>query len=158
MSIDLVRAIPAPYMMLGVAALVAASMGFGYVKGAQHEALKAAKFEAATEALGKAQTQQSKVINDRNLKLKQESDRAYLKAQNDITALYADYRRVLNRTSSRTVSNLPTSTSHPERICFYRTKFADAMGTLENEISNILEQGDRGISGLNVVKDWAAKQ
>jgi hypothetical protein len=53
-SIDLVRAIPAPYMMLGVASLVAASMGFGYVKGAQHEALKAAKFEAATEALGKA--------------------------------------------------------------------------------------------------------
>ena len=158
MSIDLVRAIPAPYMLLGVAALVAASMGFGYVKGAQHEALKAAKFEAATEALGKAQAQQSKVINDRNLKLKQESDRAYLKAQNDITALYADYRRVLNRTSSRTVSSLPTSTSHPERICFYRTKFADAMGTLENEISNILEQGDRGISGLNVVKDWAAKQ
>jgi len=157
-NFDMVRAIPTPYMLIGIAALVLASMGFGWMKGAHHEALKAAKFEAATEALGKAQAQQSKVINDRNLKLKQESDRAYLKAQNDITALYADYRRVLNRTSSRTVSNLPTSTSHPERICFYRTKFADAMGTLENEISNILEQGDRGISGLNMVKEWAAKQ
>ena len=65
MSIDLVRAIPTPYMLLGVAALIAASVGFGYVKGAHHEQLKAAKFEAATVALGEAALRHAKEVSAR---------------------------------------------------------------------------------------------
>ena len=38
MNLDLVRAIPTQYMLLGMAALIAASVGFGYVKGVNHEA------------------------------------------------------------------------------------------------------------------------
>ncbi len=143
------------YRYLAMAFFAVSLVGFGWIKGAHHAEIEAAGFEAATEALGKAQAQHAKVINDRNLKLKQEADRAYIKAENDITALYADYRRLLKRPSGSTVSNLPTSPVHPERICFDRAKFTDAMGTLEAEISSILEQGDRGISGLNVAKNWA---
>jgi hypothetical protein len=148
--------IPSLYRYFALAILAAALVGFGWMQGAHHVQLQFAKFEAATEALGKAQTQQTKVINDRNLTLKQESDLAYLKAQNNLTSLYADYRRLRNNgSSSRTVSSLPTRTSDPTRICFDRAKFTDAVGIIEAGIPAITEQGDSAIVGLNSAKKWA---
>lgn len=154
MSIDLVRAIPTQYMLLGVAALVAASMGFGYVKGAHHAELKAAKFEAATEALGKAQLQQTKTINARNLQLKQEADLAYAKSQSDLTALYADYRRLRNRPGGSVVPRTPTFAPSADRTCFKSTELADAIRGYEEGVLGILEQGDHAINALNTAKDW----
>ena len=93
MSIDLVRAIPTPYMLLGMAALVAASVGFGYVNGAHHEALQAAKFEAATEALGKA-AQTAKAAKEKQDKLNKEQTDAKVKISLD--KLRADNQRLRN--------------------------------------------------------------
>jgi hypothetical protein len=105
MNIDLVRAIPTQYMLIGIAALVAASMGFGYVKGSQHEALKAARFEAATEALGKAQVERNKETEARqnaNLKEIKSGFKTKLKLAGDnAVANYVARYGVCNANSSQ---------------------------------------------------------
>ena len=62
MSIDLVRAIPTPYMLLGVAALVAAAMGFGYVNGIDHEADRHTEYvRQVTEANAKLEAENARI-------------------------------------------------------------------------------------------------
>ena len=62
MNIDLVRAIPTPYMLLGVAALVAAAMGFGYVKGMTSEADRHTEYvRQITEANAKLEAENARV-------------------------------------------------------------------------------------------------
>ena len=62
MSIDLVRAIPTPYMLLGMAALVAAAMGFGYVKGIDHEADRHTEYvRQVTEANAKLEAENARI-------------------------------------------------------------------------------------------------
>ena len=153
-EINLINAIPLHYRILAIGALAASTYGLGWLKGAHHAELKAAKFEAATVALGKAQAERNKTINARNLQLKEQADHAYAKSEKDLADLYATYRRVLNRPGGSTVSGLPTNASDPSRICFNRAKFADAVGIIEAGVPAITEQGDRGIAGLNVAKKW----
>lgn len=86
--ISLMNAIPLHYRLLILIALFAAAFGIGWLKGASHEQVKAAKFEASTEALGKAalernariaKAQQSNleaVKNELTKNLKQANDRA----------------------------------------------------------------------------------
>lgn len=153
-EINLINAIPLHYRILAIGALAVATYGLGWLKGAHHAELKAAKFEAATEALGKAQLRQTKLINDRNLQLKQEADRAYAKSQSDLTALYADYRRLRNRPSGSAVPRTPTFAPSADRTCFKSTELADAIRGYEENILGILEQGDHAINALNIAKDW----
>lgn len=62
MSIDLVRAIPTPYMLLGMAALVAASVGFGYVKGIDHEADRHTEYvRQVTEANARLEAENARI-------------------------------------------------------------------------------------------------
>ena len=153
MSIDLVRAIQTPYMLLGMAALVAASMGFGYVKGSQHEALKAARFEAATEALGKA-AQTAKVAKEKQDQLNKEQTDAKVKISLD--KLRADNQRLRNERAI--ISFVPEAASvagKPDRACFNRTGLESAIRVFTEEVSGIVEQCGETVIKLDAAKEWA---
>ena len=156
MSIDLVRAIPAPYMMLGVASLVAASMGFGYVKGAQHEALKAAKFEAATEALGKA-AQTAKVAREKKDQLNKEQTDAETKRSLD--KLRADNQRLRHeRARIRFVPEAASIAGNLDRACFNRPGLESAIRVFTDEVSGIVEQCGETVIKLDAAKAWAQRR
>jgi len=156
MSIDLVRAIPTQYMLLGVAALVAASMGFGYVKGAHHEALKAARFEAATEALGKA-AQTAKATKEKQDKLNKEQTDAQIKR--DLDRLRADNQRLRNeRARIRFVPDTASAAGSPDRACFNRPQLESAIQLLDSEVQGIVEQGSEAVIKLDAVKVWAQRR
>ena len=156
MSIDLVRAIPTPYMLLGMAALVAAAMGFGYVKGAHHEALKAAKFEATTEALGKA-AQTAKAAREKQDKLNKEQTDAETKRNLD--RLRADNQRLRDeRARIRFVPEAASAAGSPDRACFNRPGLESAIRVFTQEVSGIVEQCGETVIKLDAAKAWAQRR
>ena len=58
---DFVKAIPAPYTAIALAALIAASGAFGYVKGYLSQAEKFSEYKAQVEAIN----ERTKIENDR---------------------------------------------------------------------------------------------
>ena len=156
MTIDLVRAIPTQYMLLGVAALVAASMGFGYVKGAHHESLKAARFEAATEALGKA-AQTAKAAKEKQDKLNKEQTDAETKRSLD--RLRADNQRLRNeRARIHFVPDTASAAGSPDRACFNRPGLESAIRVFTEDIQGIVEQCGETVIKLDAAKAWAQRR
>jgi len=156
MNFDMVRAIPTPYMLIGIAALVLASMGFGWMKGAHHEALKAAKFEAATEALGKAQAQRSKEINAHNLQLKQEADN---ENKRTTAALLADIKRLRNaRASGSFVPGSASAPASPDRATFDRAELEQSIRDFDTGVQGLVDQGSQAVIDLDSAKRWAQKK
>lgn len=156
MNLDLVRAIPTQYMLLGMAALVAASVGVGYVKGAHHEALKAARFEAATEALGKA-AQTAKAAREKQDKLNKEQTDAETKRNLD--RLRADNQRLRNeRARIRFVPETASAAGSPDRACFDRTGLESAIRVFTDEVSGIVEQCGETVIKLDAAKAWAQRR
>lgn len=156
MNLDLVRAIPTQYMLLGMAALVAASMGFGYVKGAHHEALKAARFEAATEALGKA-AQNLKAAQEKQDKLNKEKTDAETKR--NLERLRADNQRLRDeRARIRFVPETASAAGSPDRACFNRPGLESAIRVFTDEVQGIVEQCGEAIIKLDAVKIWAQRR
>ena len=155
MNLDLVRAIPTQYMLLGMAALVAASMGFGYVKGAHHEALKAARFEAATEALGKA-AQTAKAAHEKQDKLNKEQTDAETKRSLD--RLRADNQRLRNeRAIIRFVPETASAAGSLDRACFNRPGLESAIRVFTEDIQGIVEQCGETVIKLDAAKAWAQR-
>jgi len=152
-TIDLIKAIPTPYMLAGIAALVLASMGFGWVKGAHHEELKAAKFEAAIEAIGKAQAERTKEINARNIKLKEQADH---ENKRTIDSLRADIKRLRNeRASTNFLPPAAPGASRPELACFDRTELERTLQQFDNEVTGLIAEGDEATVNLDTAKLWA---
>ena len=153
MNFDLVRAIPTQYMLLGIAALVAASVGVGYVKGAHHEALKAAKFEATTEALGKA-AQTAKAAREKQDKLNKEKTDAETKRSLD--RLRTDNQRLRDeRARIRFVPETASAAGSLDRACFYRPGLESAIRVFTQEVQGIVEQCGETVIKLDAAKDWA---
>jgi hypothetical protein len=153
MNLDLVRAIPTQYMLLGIAALVAASMGFGYVKGAQHEALKAAKFEAATESLGLAAKQHAEQVAEADKLRKEKAD---AENKRTITSLRADVKRLRDeRSRGNYVPPAPTGSRSPEIACFDRAQLERAIQQLDDRVSTMVARCDEATVNLNTAKRWA---
>ena len=156
MNLDLVRAIPTQYMLLGMAALVAASMGFGYIKGAHHEALKAARFEAATEALGKA-AQTAKAAHEKQDKLNKEKTDAETKRS--LERLRADNQRLRDeRARIRFVPETASAAGSPDRACFNRPGLESAIRVFTDEVQGIVEQCGEAVIKLDAVKIWAQRR
>ena len=62
MNFDMVRAIPTPYMLMGIAALIVAAVGFGYVKGINHEADRHTEYvRQVTEANAKLEAENARI-------------------------------------------------------------------------------------------------
>lgn len=63
--INLVKAIPTPYMLLALAALVAGAIGFGYVKGRSAEADKHTEYvRQITEANAKLEAKNAQIMQE----------------------------------------------------------------------------------------------
>lgn len=63
--INLVKAIPTPYMLLALAALVAGAIGFGYVKGRSAEADKHTEYvRKITEANAKLEAKNAQIMQE----------------------------------------------------------------------------------------------
>lgn len=153
MTISLIRAIPTPYMLAGIAALVLASMGFGYVKGAQHEALKAAKFEAATEALGVAAKQHAEQVAKADKLRKEKAD---AENKRTITSLRADVKRLRDeRTRGGGLSAPAPSAESPDRICFDPAKLSGALRKFDEGVLGLVEGCSESVINLDTAKKWA---
>jgi hypothetical protein len=153
MNLDLVRAIPTQYMLLGIAALVAASMGFGYVKGAHHESLKAARFEAATEALGQAAKLRTDAVIKADKLRKETAD-----AENNRTldSLRADIKRLRdNRASGNFLPAAPAGAGRPDLACFDRALLERAIRDLDKGVQGIVDQCSETTVNLDTAKKWA---
>ena len=156
MNFDMVRAIPTPYMLIVIAALVLASMGFGWMKGAHHEALKAAKFEAATEALGKA-AQTAKVAREKKDQLNKEQTDAETKRSLD--KLRADNQRLRHeRARIRFVPEAASIAGNLDRACFNRPGLESAIRVFTDEVSGIVEQCGETVIKLDAAKAWAQRR
>ena len=94
-------------------------------------------------------------------KLKEESKKTedYLneKYEVDISILQRDINRLRERNTS-ILSSIPTSPENPDRICFQRAKLDEAIEQYREEVRGITEKGSRGISGLNICKEWIEKE
>ena len=139
--------------MLGVASLVAASMGFGYVKGAQHEALKAAKFEAATEALSVAAKQHAEQVAKADKLRKEKAD---AENKRTINNLRADVKRLRDeRTRGGGLSSPAASADSPDRICFDPAKLSGALRKFDEGVLGLVEGCSEAVINLDTAKRWA---
>lgn len=154
-EINLINAIPLHYRILAIGALAAATYGLGWLQGAHREQLKAAKFEAATEALGKAQVERNKETEARNLQLKEQTD---AETKRTLTILRADVKRMRDaRAGGSYVPSAASTAADPSRACFDRAQLESAVRLLDSEVSGIVEQGSEAVTKLDIVKGWAAR-
>lgn len=152
-TVNLINAIPLHYRLLAMIALAGAVYGLGWIKGANHEQLKAAKFEAATVALGQAAKQRADATIKADKLRKETAD-----AENNRTldSLRADIKRLRNaRAHGGGLSAPATAPSSPDRICFAPAKFSAALRDLDEGILGIVEDGSKAVIDLDTAKKWA---
>ena len=149
------RLLPSLYKYGTYALIAAAVFGFGWLQGAHHEQLKAAKFEAATVALGEAAKQRAEQIATADKLRKEHAD-----AENDrtITSLRADVKRLRDERARGGGLSAPLATAgSPERACFDPAKLNSALRTLDEGILGIVETGSKAVIDLDTAKIWAQK-
>ena len=138
----------------GIYAIIAVAIfGFGWLQGAHHEQLKAAKFEAATVALGEAAKQRNAQIAAADKLRKENAD-----AENNrtITDLRADVKRLRdNRARGSYVPAAPAGSRSTEIACFDRANLERAIQQLDAGVSELFAEGDEGTVNLNTAKRWA---
>ena len=145
--------LPSIYKYGAYVLIAAAFGGVCWLQGAHHEQLKAAKFEAATVALGEAAKQRAEKIATADKLRKEHAD-----AENNrtITNLRADVKRLRDeRASGGGLSAPATSAGSPDRICFDPAKFSAALRTLDEGILGIVETGSEAVIDLDTAKQWA---
>lgn len=153
MNFDMVRAIPTQYMLLGVAALVAASMGFGWLQGAHGEQIKAAKFEAATEAFSVAAKQHAEQVAKADKLRKEKAD---AENKRTINNLRADVKRLRDeRTRGGGLSAPAPSAESPDRICFDPAKLSGALRKFDEGVLGLVEGCSEAVINLDTAKKWA---
>ena len=137
----------------GIYALIAAAVfGFGWLQGAHREQLKAAKFEAATMALGEAARQRTEHIAAADKLRKEHAD-----AENNrtITSLRADVKRLRDeRARGNYVPAAPAGSRSPEIACFDRVELERAIQQLDARVSTMVARCDEGTVNLNTAKRW----
>ena len=145
--------LPSLYKYGTYALIAAAIFGFGWLQGAHHEQLKAAKFEAATVALGEAAKQRNAQIAKADKLRKEHAD-----AENNrtITSLRADIKRLRDERTRRSyVPAAPAGSRSPEIACFSRTHLERAIQQLDDRVSAMVARCDEGTVNLNTAKRWA---
>lgn len=138
----------------GIYVLIAAAFGgVCWLQGAHHEQLKAAKFEAATAALGEAAKQRNAQTAKSDKLRKENAD-----AENNrtITSLRADVKRLRDtRARGSYVPAAPAGSRSPEIACFNRVDLERAIQQLDAGVSELFAEGDEGTVNLNTAKRWA---
>jgi hypothetical protein len=106
--INLINAIPLHYRVLILMALFAAAFSLGWLKGAHSEQVKAARFEATTEALGKAALERNaRIAKD------QQSNLEAVKNELAKNIKQANYRAAINYRARYGMLKCPGSDAVP---------------------------------------------
>jgi hypothetical protein len=134
-------------------ALAGAVYGLGWIKGANHEQLKAAKFEAATVALGQAAKLRTDAVIKADKLRKETAD-----AENNRTldSLRADIKRLRdNRASGNFLPAAPAGAGRPDLACFDRALLERAIRDLDKGVQGIVDQCSETTVNLDTAKKWA---
>lgn len=125
-----------------IAALCAAVAAFGWLQGAHHEQLKGARIEAATEALGKAQTARTAAITKKQTTITERANHEAIdlrRASDDYWRLRypsADRRPVpglpdpAGRTDAAPAPAAPGAAADPRAACDPADGSADAISLI----------------------------
>jgi len=138
-----------------LAALCAASAGFGYVKGLDHNSDKIAslqgQIEAAT-AIGLQAEKRTEAINKKTAEIKKEVDHENTATH---TADHADSARMRNIRASGSFVPIRSGTSgSPEETCFDRGKLESAIQRFDDGASRVVGKGEDAVIDLNTGKEW----
>ncbi len=138
----------------GACALIAATIYcFGWLQGAHREQLKAAKFEAATEALGVAAKQHAEQVAKADKLRKEKAD---AENKRTINNLRADVKRLRDeRTRGGGLSAPATSAESPDRICFDPAKLSGALRKFDEGVFGLVEGCSEAVINLDTAKKWA---
>ena len=138
----------------GVCALTAAALfGFGWVQGAHREQIKAAKFEAATEAFSVAAKQHAEQVAKADKLRKEKAD---AENKRTISSLRADVKRMRDeRTSGGGLSSPAASAESPDRICFDPAKLSGALRKFDEGVLGLVAECSEAVINLDTAKRWA---
>ena len=149
----LLAVLPLPYRALGLALLVVAVWGHGWIKGANHGESKLAAFVSETRLAGvKAQAMaDARAAADRDRKAA--ADASYRKA---LARAGADLERLRNA-DSRTIylPAAPASAGSADRITFDRRELESAIRALDQGVQKLVDQGSEAQLKLDTAIRWA---
>ncbi len=149
----LTKLMPSIYKYGAYALIAAAIYGFGWLQGAHREQLKAAKFEAATEALGVAAKQHAEQVAKADKLRKEKAD---AENKRTINNLRADVKRLRDeRTRGGGLSAPATSAESPDRICFDPAKLSGALRKFDEGVFGLVEGCSEAVINLDTAKKWA---
>ena len=145
--------LPSIYKYGAYALIAAAIYGFGWLQGAHGEQIKAAKFEAATEALSEAAKQHAEQVANADKLRKEKAD---AENKRTITSLRADVKRLRDeRTRGGGLSAPAASAESPDRICFDPAKLSGALRKFDEGILGLVEGCSEAVINLDTAKKWA---
>lgn len=155
-TVNLINAIPLHYRLLAMIALAAAVYGLGWIKGANHEQVKAARFEAATVALGEAAKHRTDEITKADNLRKETAD---AENKRTIDSLRADIKRLRDKRSRESfLPAAPAGAGRPDLACFSRSDVERAIQRFDDDVTAIVAEGDEATVNLNTIKKWVQKQ
>ena len=135
-------------LLIGVV-LIAIGYACGYLP--EHNAFTT--YRAQVEQAGRDQAAQSKATDERNRKLKEESDAQ----RKTLLAVNADLsRKLLNaRSSGGYLPKASATASNPDRACFDRNQLDATIRFFDAGVQSLITEGDNSRIGIEVAKDWA---
>lgn len=155
-----------PYgILIRIGAILLIAVGlfvYGYVKGATHEHANTiavqAKYDgfvsqvaargAAALAVAKAKIAQDKANKEKADAENKRTRDAYI---NTIIKL----RRERENSGGGKLPAAPAGSSRPDLICFDRTAYQSAYGSLVTEVRGLADEGTESTIDLNTAKAWA---
>jgi hypothetical protein len=159
MNLDLVRAIPTQYMLLGIAALVAASAGFGYVKGMNHEADRHTEYvRQVTEANARLEAENARIKRETK-RINKETTAGWAAAVDHLRSNPVRVRRA--DCGAATSAAVSTSAGRPEPDAAERGLGAGLSTPIEipaEQCEARLNAAARDAAQVMWLLDWAAAQ
>lgn len=145
--------LPSIYKYGAYVLIAAAIYGFGWLQGAHGEQIKAAKFEAATEAFSVAAKQHSEQVAKADKLRKEKAD---AENKRTINNLRADVKRLRDeRTRGGGLSAPAPSAESPDRICFDPAKLSGALRKFDEGVLGIVAECSEAVINLDTAKRWA---
>lgn len=143
------------YVYAGVAAIILATSGFGWIQTKRLEALHTEyeNFKVKIAALGEAAQKESDQKYFEAIKDKEEANAENAKAISNLNDSIAKLRA--QRTGSNLVSSATPAAKRPDLACYDRLELTGALRSYEGEIEVFLAEGGAATVDLNTAKDWA---
>jgi hypothetical protein len=124
------------------------------VQSARLEAVQAeyGAFKTEVKRLGEEQEKKTKEQIARDIKEKERRDADY---KSRIARLERDNERLRDSSGREFVPSSGSGSTNPDRACFSRGQLDTAIRAFVDGVSGIVEEGARGIAGLDTAKEWA---